>query len=265
MLIEIESVSVQRGSTRILNDINIRIPKREHVAIVGPNGSGKSTLLKLLMRFFYPSVVDGESGSVRILGRDTWNVWELRQHLGFISAEIDHHFITGRSGRLNALQSVLTGFFASELDPDDTAITDAMRDEASRLLTSFQMDSRSSKSIGVMSTGERRRCLLARAIVLRPQAIVLDEPTTGLDIAARAEFLKLLNQLAISGTQIILVTHHVEEILPCIERTILLKQGHVFQDDTTEAALNDRTLSTLFGTPIQIERDAMRFYHSRTK
>ena len=103
MLIELDNVSLERGTTRILDRISLSIPQSQHVAIVGPNGSGKSTLLKLLMKFFYPS---------------EWNVWDLRAHLGFVSAEIDHHFCSGRSARLNALQTVLTGFSASELEPE---------------------------------------------------------------------------------------------------------------------------------------------------
>ncbi|HUP81802.1 MAG TPA: ATP-binding cassette domain-containing protein, partial [Pirellula sp.] len=103
-LIEMSDVSIERGITRILDRVNLRIPQGQHVAIVGPNGSGKSTLLKLLMKFFYPSVVDGQSGTIRILGQEEWNVWELRSQLGFVSSEIDQHFTLGRSARLNALQ-----------------------------------------------------------------------------------------------------------------------------------------------------------------
>ena len=263
MLIEMNQVSIDRGSTRILDRISLRIPQSQHVAIVGPNGSGKSTLLKLLMKFFYPSVVDGQSGTVRILGQEEWNVWDLRSHLGFVSSEIDQHFTLGRSARLNALQSVLTGYFSGELEPDPGFVTDLMRSEAKRLLKLFQVDSASTKSIGHMSTGERRRVLLARALVPRPQAIVLDEPTAGLDIMARVKFLGELNHLASSGMQIVLVTHHLEEILPCIDRTVLLKAGKVFLDGPTSHALSGESISLLFDTRIFVERDAAGFFHAR--
>ncbi len=263
MLIELRDVSIERDRTRILDRLNLRIPQNQHVAIVGPNGSGKSTLLKLLMRFFYPSVVDEQSGEVRILGRNEWNVWELRSHLGFVSSEIDHHFTVGRSARLSALQSVLTGFFSAELEPDPVSLTDEMQFEAKRLLQLFQVDSESHKFIGHMSTGERRRILLARALVQQPQAIVLDEPTSGLDIRARAEFLILLNEIANLGTQIVLVTHHVEEILPSIERTILLKAGRIFFDGSTRIALSEKSLTALFNKRIQIDQDGAGFFHAR--
>lgn len=263
MLIEIQDVSVERGCTRILNHINLDIPQKQHVAIVGPNGSGKSTLLKLLMKFFYPSVIDGQTGAIRILGKEDWNVWELRRHLGFVSSEIDHHFTIGRSARLNALHSVLTGFFSAELDPDPSDITSEMRADAEQALEWFQIKSKSSKAIGHMSTGERRRVLLARAMVQKPQAIVLDEPTTGLDIRARADLLRILNQLADAGTQIVLVTHHLEEILPSIQRTILLKSGEVFLDTKTHVALSEESISSLFDAAIRVDRDASGYFHSR--
>ena len=263
MLIEMNDVSIERGKTRILDRVSLCIPQRQHVAIVGPNGSGKSTLLKLLMKFFYPSVIDGHTGRVLILGQEEWNVWNLRQHLGFVSSEIDHHFMVGRSARLSALQSVLTGFFAAELEPEPDAISDRMRSDAERILDAFQVDSKSPKCIGHMSTGERRRVLLARALVLKPQAIVLDEPTTGLDIRARAELLSVLTELAAASTQIVLVTHHLEEILPCIDRTILLKAGKVFVDTHTSTALNNESISKLFEAKIQVERNAAGFYNSK--
>lgn len=263
MLIEMNHVSIDRGSTRILDRISMRIPQSQHVAIVGPNGSGKSTLLKLLMKFFYPSVVDGQSGTVRILGHEEWNVWDLRSHLGFVSSEIDQHFTLGRSARLNALQAVLTGCFSGELEPDTHFVSDSMRCEAKRLLDLFQVDSASTKCIGHMSTGERRRVLLARALVMKPQAIVLDEPTAGLDIMARAKFLGELNYLASTGMQIVLVTHHLEEVLPCIDRTVLLKAGKVFLDGPTSSALSGESISLLFDTLVVVDRDAAGFFHSR--
>jgi len=263
MLIEIDDVSIERGGTRILDGVTLSVAQGEHVAIVGPNGSGKSTLLKLLMKFFYPSVIDGQSGRVLILGREEWNVWELRKQLGFVSSDIDHHFMTGRSARLTAMQSVLTGFFAAELVPEPDAISPSMQSDAERILDAFQVDSQSQKCIGHMSTGERRRVLLARALVLRPQAIVLDEPTTGLDIRARAELLAALTNLATAGTQIVLVTHHLEEILPSIHRTILLKSGKVFIDTQTHLALSDESISNLFETQIHVDSDPSGFFHTR--
>jgi iron complex transport system ATP-binding protein len=262
-LIDFENVSLVRGVTRILHQINLVISRGENVAIVGPNGSGKSSLLKMLMRFYYPSVVEGSSGRVRILGQETWNVWELRTQLGFISSEIDHHFCSGRSARLAALPVVLTGFVAGELEVESDAISTEMRRVACDLLHRFHMDPRSDKPIGHMSTGERRRVLLARAMALQPPALILDEPTSGLDLLARFRFLAQIEELANQGTQVVLVTHHLEELLPCLRRGVLLKQGQVFADGSISEVISEPTISALYDTPIRLHRD-VHGYHVAT-
>lgn len=245
-LLELENVSIVRGTTRILDRLSFKVGRNEHCAILGPNGSGKSTLLKLLTRTMYPSIVDGAAGSVRILGQTEWNVWDLRTQLGIVSSELDHHFTTGRSGRLNALDVVLTGFFASELEPDSDKVTPAMRDAAEAVLDTFGMLELRARPVAHLSTGERRRVMLARAMVRKPYALILDEPTTGLDLRAQRELLQQLSRVSESGTAIVLVTHHLNEILPCMSRTLCMQRGRIFFDGKTQDALDPSRLAALF-------------------
>ena len=114
--------------------------------------------------------------------------------------------------------------------------------------------------LGHMSTGERRRTLLARAIVHRPIALILDEPTSGLDLRAQAQLLHCLGELAAQGTTLILVTHHMQEILPCIQRTVLLDRGAVAWDGPTSEAMTADRLSQLFGCPLRVTRSPSGFY-----
>ncbi len=230
------------------------------MAIIGPNGSGKSTLLKLLMRFLYPSVVDGVAGTVRIFGHTEWNVWELRSRLGFASAEIDQHFTIGRSGRLTAMEAVLTGFSSSELEVDASQISEPMRAAARGAMAVFGLHRIENRRVGVLSTGERRRVLLARAIVRHPSTLILDEPTAGLDLFAQRQLLDEIQALADSGTTIVLVTHHIEEILPCIERVILLDQGTMAFDGPTPDGLQSLRISQLFGCQVSIHRSESGYY-----
>lgn len=255
-LIEFSNVSLTRGTTRILDRVNLSILRRESVAIVGPNGSGKSSLLKLLMRIFYPSVEPSGTGSVRILGQTEWNVWELRRNLGFVSAEIDQHFTHGRSARLTAADVIITGFFSSELEPDFDRVTPQMRSTAEHWLCAFQMEAYRNKPIGHMSTGERRRVLLARSLVFDPGTLILDEPTSGLDIVARARLLREIQSLANQGKQFVLVTHHFEELLPCFHRVILMKAGKVFYDGPRSVAITSEMVSKQYDTKLQIDHDA---------
>lgn len=252
-LLELENVSVVRDHNRILDNLSLAIPNHQHTAILGPNGSGKTSLLKILIRQFYPSVEDDQTGAVRIFGRSVWNVGELRQHLGIVSGELDHEFAAPRSGRMTALQAVLSGLdgvrLVSRITSQDSQSIDAAREALARMGAA----SLESRTLATMSTGERRRVLIARALIHRPAALVLDEPTTGLDIAARGQFLDQLDALAAQGTTIVLVTHHIEEIIAAISHVVLLKSGKLFAMGTRNQRIESRTMSELFDCPVKVQ------------
>ncbi len=258
LLLELEDVTVVRGHHRILDHVTLSIPTNVHTVILGPNGSGKSSLLKVLMRQFYPSIDDGQSGIVRIFGQSTWNIAELRTRLGIVSGELDNEFASPRSGRMSGLQAVLSGLDGVRLVSHISSIGKDSIHAAREALARIDASELEQQSIATMSTGERRRVLIARALIHRPKAIVLDEPTTGLDIGARNYFLDQLEVLANSGTTIVLVTHHVEEIISQISNVILLKRGRVHATGTREELLRNETLSDLFDFPIQIQADKQR-------
>jgi iron complex transport system ATP-binding protein len=264
-ILDLQNVSLVRGSTRILNNISLQVSEGEHLALLGPNGCGKSTLLKLLMRVLYPSVVDGQSGTVRLFGETEWNVWDLRTRLGFVSSELDQHFVGGRSGRLSVMQAVLTGFFSSELEPDPEQVTPSMVEKAKQALEWMEMDSLKDRFVGHLSTGERRRVLLARAMIHQPQALVLDEPTTGLDLRAQSQLLSILSRLAHQGTTLILVTHHFEELLPCIQRTVLMRSGEIVFDGSTQHAMQRERLASVFEADLHVELTDGGHWHVRVR
>jgi len=257
-LLKLRNVSVVRTVgeqvIRILDRLNLNIPQGQHTVILGPNGSGKSSLLKLLNRQFYPSVDEGQTGDVEILGRSCWNVEELRKRMGIVAGDLDREFALPRSGRMTAMQAVLSGFDGVQLitftDQNDAKrIHDAQ--DALRQVGAEQLVER---TLMTLSTGERRRVLIARALVPRPEALILDEPTTGLDVAARAAFLSIIRQLAQSGITIILVTHHVEEIIPEIQTAVLLKSGRVFSQGSCEKLIEANSMSELFDANVQVQR-----------
>lgn len=259
-LLRLRDVSVVRNAgdrvVRILDRINLDIPQGQNTVILGPNGSGKTSLLKLLNRQFYPSVDDGQTGEVEILGRSLWNVEELRKRIGIVSGDLDREFALPRSGRMTALQAVLSGFDGVQLitftDQNDKARVNDSIEALERVAAEHLVD----RTLMTMSTGERRRVLIARALVHRPDAIILDEPTTGLDVAARADFLATIGQIARSGVTIVLVTHHVEEIFPQIEVAVLLRSGRIFAHGACEELIASSPLSELFGTRLEVTRRA---------
>lgn len=249
-LIEFERISVMRGNTVALDDISLKIGVGEHVAILGPNGCGKSTLIKAITRECYPVVREGSS--VRILGEETWNVFELRELLGIVSSDLMATCTRSVSGR----DIVLSGFFSSIGIWPHQEVTSDMRERAERAMGRLEISHLADRFTDEMSTGEARRVLLARALVHDPRALILDEPSVALDLGAQHELRGILRKLAQSGIGIVMVTHHLSDLIPEIERVLLMKRGKIIADGPVREVLVEPALSDLFGYPLQLsERD----------
>jgi len=247
-LIEISNATVWRGSTRVFENFSLTIDQGECVVILGPNGSGKTTLLKLVNRELYP--VAGEGGRVRILGRSRWNVWDLRRHIGLVSPDLQFGFLPSSSG----LEAILSGFFASigvhaqlwdEIEPTQVERAEAVMEQ-------LGLADLRDRAFDTLSTGQQRRCLLGRALVHEPDTLILDEPTAGLDMAAGFQYLAQIRALARKGRNLVLVTHHLDEIPPEVDRVVLLKAGKIVADGCKQAVLTSERLSDVYETAIRV-------------
>jgi iron complex transport system ATP-binding protein len=255
-LIELDRATVCRGGVPVLHEISLRIDRGRHIAILGPNGCGKSTLVKLVHRELY-AVARAESPPVRVLGQTRWDVFALRAQLGLVSPDLQRDLL--RAPGLTALDAVVCGFFASQRVPSADAVTPMMLERAREALAAADAAHLEPRELAALSTGEARRVLIARALAHRPQALLLDEPTTGLDVAARQHFLASLRALARRGTTLLLVTHHVEEIIEDVERVVLLRAGRVFADGTPAETLTSARLSALYEMPLVVESHGGRY------
>ncbi len=256
-LLQMQGASVVKNGRRILDDLSLKIREGEHAAILGPNGAGKSSLIRLITREDYPLAHANGTAPLLIFGQDLWNVFELRSRLGIISAELQTLFINRTiPGRTRGLDAVLSGFFASYGLFRHQEITASMRQQARQALALLEAEHLAEAFIETMSTGEARRILIARALVTEPRALILDEPTTGLDLLARSRFLQTLQNIARLGKTIILVTHRVEEIFPEIDRVILLQQGRIVLDGRKREVLTSRNLSAMFGALIRVQENS---------
>jgi iron complex transport system ATP-binding protein len=266
-LLEIEEASVILGRTLALDGLSLIISEGEHTAILGPNGSGKSTLLRLLALEVYPSAVrdgmapdggrstDGgeRKATVRIFGRQRWDVSELRSRLGIVSADLHDRFVHGNAaGAIAGRDAVLSGFTATQGLFFHQRVTGTMRRAALDALDAVGVAHLAETRLDRMSTGEARRVLIARALVHKPTALVLDEPTRGLDVVAQHDFMERVRGLARGGTTIVLVTHQAEEIIPEIDRVILLSKGRVAYDGTKARVLTAERLSEVFGARLAV-------------
>ncbi len=264
-VLELTDATVMKNGTRILDALTLKIRIGEHTAIVGPNGAGKTTLMNVLTRQDYPLARDNGMPPVQIFGNTTWNIFELRSQLGIVTTDLHHRFVNGNAaGSISGVQAVLSGFFATQGFVNDESLTEEMHEKAADALRRMEADHLGAKPLDEMSTGEARRVLIARALVSEPKALVLDEPTAGLDLVARHRFLKLVSRVAREGTTIVLVTHHVEEIIPEIKQVILLKHGQVAFAGPKSSMLTPERLSSVMDAPIALQ-EINGYYYAKSQ
>ena len=247
--LDLENVNVARGDRIVLHDVNLTIRAGEHVAILGPNGCGKSTLILTITCQIYPIVQAGMR--VRIVGRDRCDLTQLRKHFGVVGTDLPGE----RTAVTTGLDAVIAGFFSASTLWPNLHVTDEMRDRAVEALARIEASHLSTQLVGEMSAGEKRRILIARALVHRPRQLLLDEPSNALDLAAQRELRDTLRRLAAEGTGLVLVTHHLGDILPEIDRVILMRGGRIVGDGPRAELLTAPRLSDLFNTPVRIGHD----------
>jgi iron complex transport system ATP-binding protein len=268
--LELTQASVVLGGVRVLDALTVTIPTGEHTAILGPNGSGKSTFMKLLALQHYPLIDDAaSSGSgpapIRVFGQDRWDVFALRARLGIVSADLHDRLVHGNAnGAVTAADAVLSGFFATQGVFAHHEVTAEMRRRAADALARVDGAQLAERTLDTLSTGEARRVLIARALAHDPDVLVLDEPTRGLDLVARHQFMERIRAIARAGTTILLVTHYADEIIPEIDRVVLLKRGRIAADGPKASVLTAPALSEVFDAPVAIDH-ADGYYYLRIR
>jgi iron complex transport system ATP-binding protein len=252
--LKMRNVDVARGEKVVLHNVNLTIATGEHIAILGPNGCGKSTLIKAMTCECYPIVAPGME--LKVYGRDRWDVQELRKHLGVVATDLPGE----RTAVTRGLDAVVSGFFSSSTLWPNLEVTDAMRTGALEALRLLGAEHLRDRWVGEMSAGEKRRVMIARALVHRPGMLLLDEPTNALDLAAQRELREILRNVA-GGTGLLMVTHHLADILPEIDRVVMMRNGRIVADGPKRDLLQAAKLEELFGVELELtERNG--YWHS---
>lgn len=247
-LLDLRNVRVFRADKIALDDINLQVQANEHVAVLGPNGCGKSTLIKLITRECYPVVREGSS--MTILGRERWNVFGLRTLLGIVSNDL----MLSCTGAATGRDVVLSGFFSSTRVFPNHRVEPAHLERAEAALERLEVQHLADRALAEMSSGEAKRILIARALVHEPKTLVFDEPTNSLDVFAQHSLRAMMQSLAQSGIGIVLVTHHVSDIIPGIKRVVFMQDGRIVADGPKEELLEAQQLSRLFRMQVDVAR-----------
>jgi len=246
--VEFRNVSMVRNGTRILDSLSMNIGDGESVAIIGPNGSGKTSLMKILKGDARPYYDEDDETVCRLFGEERWNIFDLRNRMGVVSMDLQSRFNDTTS--VGAV--IMSGFFRTTDVHKGHVITDSMIDDVKEAAARVGMDDELTCDMGKLSLGERRRVLIARALVPRPKMLLLDEPMTSLDISARTEFRRMLDVLMKEGTGIVMITHDLEDIPAGMHRIIMMKDGRIFDDGRKDKMLTSEKISSLFSSDIKV-------------
>ena len=231
----IEHASVRRDGKYILEDVSLHADMGEHIAIIGPNGAGKSTLIDVIARRTYPLALDEYRSS--ILGEERWMIQDLK---------------------IPAREIVASGLYSSLGFDFHHAVKDEDWVKADRELEKTGMLMKKDRTMNTLSTGEKRRVLLARAAITEPEILLLDEASSGLDFPSRADLRGTIESYATGDRTIVMVTHELSEILPSINRVILMKNGKIAADGKKEDLIRSDILSDLYGRKVSVaEKDGI--------
>lgn len=254
-LVKIRNADVYVGGNKVLNSLTWSMGEKENWAIIGNNGSGKTTFMKLI----FGELIPVYGGEVQWFGnQERMPLAEVRNKISYVSAEYQTNYDRPALG----WEVVASGHFSSIGLHGE--VTLKQKEAAFDSMQYLGIEYLSQTSYHEMSYGEARRVLLARAMVHSTRLMILDEPCAGLDIPTRENFLEALEKLSRKRTQMIYVTHRVEEIMPCFTHVLYLKDGKVFKQGRKEAMMNSETLSDALNYPLTVEESSNRYYTTTT-
>ena len=234
------------GGRPVIHDLCLQLRIGESTTILGPNGAGKSTIANLINRNLYPLV--RPNSHLKLFGQSTINIWQLRSSLGLISSDLETRF----SPQICAKELILSGFFGSTRLGRDQIPNPQQLEKCKSLLQQLDLVSFAEQPFGQLSDGQRRRLMIARALVHDPKVLVLDEPCRALDLRACHQLLGTMRKLCHQGTTLLVITHRIDTIIPEMSRILFVENGRLCADGTPKQLLLDHKLSNLFATPLHV-------------
>lgn len=248
-MISMKDIVLKRGNVRILDDVNLQLGQDEHWAILGRNGSGKTTLLEMMTGYLFPT-----SGQVEVLGNvyGQCDVREVRKDIGYISQSL----LEKMSLKDPVWEAVATGAYAFLRFYQD--IPDEAKEKAIQLLQEMKLGRTLEQPLGTLSQGERKKVMLARALMAEPKLLIMDEPCSGLDLYERENLLIEIDQLRQRNMSVIYVTHHIEEIVPLFTHVAFIKDGKIVAAGPKKEVLTKETIMHTYDISVDLNWDEDR-------
>ena len=261
LAVDVRDLHVVRGDTAILRGITARIPAATCTAILGPNGCGKTTFMRALTGQTFIT-----SGSVRVLGETIGetDVRALRKRIGIVNPTAGNSHAANSGAivdvELTAHEVVLTGFYGTIGLYDHP--TPEEHERADHMLDQVGLSHRHGLRFALLSTGEQRRCMIARALAHRPELLILDEPTAGMDLAGREQVLATVDRILSQpdAPTVLMITHHVEELSPRTGQVLLMRDGRIIADGKPQDVITPESLTATFGCKVFVKRTHGRYW-----
>ena len=250
-LIHLRDAVVRRSGRVIFSVDDVSIRHGESIALLGPNGAGKTTFLKLITREIHP--LHRDIPPVEFCGAARPLLSEVRSRLGIVSGSMQEEI----SVHLPALEIVVGGLFGTLGLPEymNLQVSDEAWEAGRRAMGLLGIADLADRDVLTLSSGQARRLLIARAIVHDPETLVFDEPCTGLDPQGMFYVRPSLRELARAGKSLLLVTHYPEDVIPEVERLVMIKDGVVFADGPKEELMTSAQMSALFDVPMEVREE----------
>ncbi len=242
----LKNISVIINQKKILSNISINLNFGENIVVIGPNGSGKTTFLKLLNRSIYPLV--SKNSSLKLFNKENINIWDLRRKVGFLFKEMEDRV----NKNVNLYDLISSGFYGTFNSRNKRFLTKKDKFKIENLIEKWELSDIIYQDFFTLSDGQKRRALLARALVYEPKLLVLDEPFCNLDIKSNIILMRNLNTLINNSANIIYVTHSLETIIPGTNRVLFINKGKISNEGVPDKIIKSKVISDLFQIPIKV-------------
>ena len=244
---EAKNINCFKNGFRVIKDLNLKIAYSENVILIGPNGSGKSSLIEVINRNLYPVIAN--DSKLKIFGKELINLWELRKRISTVNNDIKNRI----NPNLQVFDLILSGLYGRYCYVQNKSERDCY--EVEKIMKKMNISNLSKKYFSYLSDGEKKISLIARALIKKPDILILDEPIANLDYKSKFFVLDKINELSKLNTRIFCVTHDISMITRIYDRVLMLKDGKIIADGHQNKVINSENLNKLFGIQVEVNNN----------